>query len=245
MTYQQPATKNCLLSIVIPTYNNWRCLQRQFSIRERFPSSLALQSELIVVDDHSDSELPLSEIPVNTLVVRIRNRKDWNQSGARNLGVAMARGDWMLLNDVDHFFELDVLETIVETLPDLSSDSLYRPQRIQEAPDGTVTPIGVPMNIYVIRRDAFEAIGGVDEDFAGHYGYEDREFVNRWRLSGRREEQHPTAICRVDPTGKTPMLDRDVTRNRQLLEDKKKDYGRVEPGPRLQFSWSTVMDTRI
>ncbi|MFT4037598.1 MAG: glycosyltransferase [Thermomicrobiales bacterium] len=233
------------LSMVIPVYNNWGQVERQFALREALSEAATQATELIVVDDCSGSPLPFATVPRNTAVLRVLDDIPWNQGGARNLGVSVARGDWLILTDVEHFFDAPSVEGALETLETLDPAALYRTaRRVQEERDGRETEIGPPLNVFLASRQAYLNVGGVDEDFSGHYGYDDREFLDRWRRSGRGELQHPAVICRVDNGGATRGLDRDVTRNRALLETKLRDTGRPAPHPQLRFRWEWVVDTR-
>lgn len=105
------------ISIVTPTYN------RKYCICDLIDSSLELigngsAEELIIVDDcSSDGTVDLlenkyaSEIASGVLIVR-RLTENVGVTGARNVGISLAHGDWVVLVDSDDMFVLDAGEKI-------------------------------------------------------------------------------------------------------------------------------------
>jgi hypothetical protein len=84
------------LSIVIPVLDSHEIVRRQSLYFEKMP--LPDDAELILVDDGSD---PPIECPMAT-VIATNDRRPWTQPKARNIGAAHARGEFLLLTDIDH-----------------------------------------------------------------------------------------------------------------------------------------------
>lgn len=101
-----------LISVVIPTYNHVRFLEDaiQSALKQSYP-----KVEIIVVDDGSTDS-------THTLVERFGERVHyiWQEnrglSGARNTGIAAARGEYIALLDADDFWEPNYLESVHRVL---------------------------------------------------------------------------------------------------------------------------------
>jgi glycosyltransferase involved in cell wall biosynthesis len=108
---------NPALSVIIPTYNRADRVSKAIgSVLEQTFADL----EVIVVDDGSsdDTRKTLGE----TFGDRIRYYAQANQgvSGARNRGIAEARGEWIAFLDSDDLWEKDKLEWQLEALKQFS-----------------------------------------------------------------------------------------------------------------------------
>lgn len=94
--------KEPLVSVVIPAYN---CAE---TIGRAIASVLAqeVSVEVIVVDDHSDDALKaaLEQYLQNPAVRYIRNPENLGASGSRNLGVSLARGEYIAFLDADDYW---------------------------------------------------------------------------------------------------------------------------------------------
>lgn len=95
------------ISVVIPTYNRARLLQRCLIsvLGQSTPPS-----EVVVVDDGStdDTERLVTSIKDDRVRYLRQDRKGAN--AARNLGAASARGDWLAFQDSDDFWSPDKLQ---------------------------------------------------------------------------------------------------------------------------------------
>src|SRR5258708_3271468 len=69
----------------------------------------------VVVDDGSPIPVVVAEaLDLNLLLLRVTVDIAWNLAGARNLGVAMARSDKVLVTDLDYVFPESTLRALVE-----------------------------------------------------------------------------------------------------------------------------------
>jgi len=236
------------LSVIIPVYNSPElafahvryCLQS-----ERRPD------EIIVVDDASKERLAdtLRLMPAPLMgdcrIVCARVNKDiqWNQAGAKNLGIWLSRGDILAFEDVEHVPEpwlylkaLRVFEAnaavgrVAVPRCMVKKAELLTAEGPKRKHDHTPAP-----GVWLARREVITAAGGYDEDFAGQYGYEDTLILSRFfdlhvkvaTLAPKDGRYMVPANCH------TPGMDRSTQRNSELLL--KKRWQKKWGGPVLRF----------
>lgn len=172
---------------------------------------------VVYVDDCSPEPLEPQE---GSEVYRIDTDKKWNQGGARNLGMSQMKG-WVVMLDMDYH----VTEENLKDLKALKKNKncIYYLGREGEAPSYTV---------YLIHTDGFKKVGGYDEDFCGHYGYEDTEF--NWRAKKKLTSVECFDIKLGYSGGHAVQGDRDVDFNKKLLDWKVNFQGE---GTQLRFNW--------
>lgn len=98
------------LSIIIAVLNSHEIVRRQFL----FWSKMQLPDgvEFILVDDGSDPPILYPEIPVKNLTIHQTNDfRPWTVSLARNKGAELAKGEYIIMTDIDHIL---VQETILQ-----------------------------------------------------------------------------------------------------------------------------------
>lgn len=170
-----------MLSFVLPYYLNPEMLRVQYGVWAGYPEALKRRIEVVVVDDGSPS-FPAHEVerPEGLPALRIyRHTEDrpWHQHAARNLGAVHARGEWLLLTDMDHVVTAQALTALVSmkrVWRDEGRPFFYTFERV-DAPDmtPTVRPDGTPKrhpNSFVMAKDLYWRIGGYDEAYCGVYG---------------------------------------------------------------------------
>ena len=113
---------------------------------------------------------------VNLRLLRVNDDIDWNMPGCRNLAATLCETPWMLFFDVDNVCSEASLQKIVNNLPRLDASRLHVFRRTENGVD--VEP---HINSFLITRQGFFKAGGYDEDFSGHYGFEDVAFRMMWR----------------------------------------------------------------
>jgi hypothetical protein len=178
------------------------------------------QTRLVIVDDHGD---PPAAIPddiramLGCQLLRVRRQIEWNQMGARNLGVKEAQTPWVLMMDPDMVLEPTVAKRLVNFLPKLRQGSLVK---LLLRYTNDVLDNSSP-NVYLIHKSDFLKVGGYDEDYAGHKGWSDVQFLHT--LTGFKMAflKKPDLWVRYyrprdieDATVKT--LDRSVAFNRRI-----------------------------
>ena len=178
------------ISVVMPAYNSAGFVRR--AIESVWAQTLT-PVELIVVDDGSldDTSAVAKSVDPRTIVIRQENG---GPGAARNRGVKEARGNWIAFIDADDAWRPRKLETqrpqmlrpeidvvfshVVDPLErdcvefELKFDDLWRHNYIG-------------LSTSVVRREAFERIGGFDED-RGVLGIEDYNLWLRMASRGTR-----------------------------------------------------------
>lgn len=189
--------------------------------KERIPGILAEKHpdcRVVIVDDCSPEPL---QAPVGVDVYRIDTDITWNQPGAKNLGFQESEG-WIVCADIDHL----VTRENVDDLLKLKKEK------------GTIYYLGREdnnsWNIFLMHKDDFEKIGGYDEDFSGHYGYDDIEFLWRCQKNLKIVEKRDIKV-KVFAEESSTKLDRDLEFNKALL--KIKTHNLFNFSPRINFKW--------
>jgi glycosyltransferase involved in cell wall biosynthesis len=135
---------------------------------------------LVIVDDHGHppAAIPLDiQAMLRCKLFRVTKQIEWNQMGARNLGVSHAESPWVLMMDPDMVVELPVAKRLLKLIPKLRPGSLVKLllRYTNDVLDST-SP-----NVYLISKGDFVKVGGYDEDYAGHKGWSDVQFMHTLR----------------------------------------------------------------
>lgn len=113
-----------MISVVIPTYNRRELLGRAVQ-------SVLCQTEkdleVIIVDDGSDdgTEEAVRELTERDARVRYARQNRQGACAARNLGVRMARGEWVAFQDSDDTWREDKLACQLRQLRDTDADIVF------------------------------------------------------------------------------------------------------------------------
>jgi hypothetical protein len=223
------------LSLITHIYNQPLGLAEQVAHWQSLDAALRAQIEFIVIDDHSDPPLACSREGLNLRLFRVDDDIDWNMPGCRNLGAMLAGAPWLLYFDIDNVLPTAQLAMLLQGLPTLNPRTLhvFRRRRGEEELEPHI-------NSFLISRQGFFLAGGYDEDFAGHYGYEDVLFRNQWRQHVGSE----TLLTNIafEQTGRiTQGLNRDTTRNDALIRYKAA-IGMPKARSLLRFGWHEVVE---
>lgn len=211
------------LSIVIPVLDSHEAFRRQCRHLERI--GIPDDTEIIIVDDDSDppleyhGRLPLTILPTH-------DPRPWAWAPARNKGARAARGEYLLMFDLDHIVSRELIDYVrafggqkvqfkrefavlredgsfsqdLDTLVEYG----WPPERYKSK------GLGIPPapNQFAMRRDLFWELGGYREDWVERRGYpqgEDNEFKARWQrgvLAGKWQVSEHRPTIYVFPTGK-------------------------------------------
>lgn len=172
------------LSLVMPYYMNPGMLERHYQEWALWSPAFIARTEFIIVDDGSPQPaimVPRPDWLTSLSIYRVLEDRPWHQHGARNLGAHQARGQWLLLTDMDHILTADAARKLFELLPELDTDCIYMMHRVEADTGLPTAQYGVTKphpNSFVVTRDTFWRIGGYDEDYCGIYGT-DRMFRER------------------------------------------------------------------
>lgn len=157
-------------------------LREHYRVMEQYPLLLARYAELVVCDDASDAPAfhPTAACRVDVRVFRIDPpHVPWSHRCATNIAARHARGEWLLLTDIDHLLTPGAAMALVGSLDVLDSSKVYTLER--RSTQGTHNPKRHP-DTWLIHRDAWRRMGGWDERYRGFYGQNARhwERVRHW-----------------------------------------------------------------
>ena len=121
------------LSIIIPAYNAEQyikpCLD---SILQNSKESLA-KTEIIVINDGStDNTLKILESYNQYKNIKIHTTKNQGVSAARNLGISLAKGDWITFIDADDTVSDNFIDRNIHRL---NEDILMKCEVVDQVPD--------------------------------------------------------------------------------------------------------------
>jgi glycosyltransferase involved in cell wall biosynthesis len=192
-----------IASVVIPTRNRPQAIVRSLdalAVQTMPPGSF----EVLVVDD--GSEPPLSLDPArwaSKFSLKLIRQKNTGPAGARQRGVAEARGEFLAFTDDDCLPTPTWLETLATALREnpeaMIGGSTFNGLKKDYFAETSQLILEMvyehfnrdPANAYffasnniALRRDRYLASGGFDPDFDSPAA-EDREFCDRWRMQGR------------------------------------------------------------
>ena len=175
--------------------------------------------KLVYVDDCS--KVPLVK-PKGVEVYRVLDDIKWNQGGARNLGMSILKG-WVLVLDMDYLVTKKNVEQILALKP--KKGTVYYFGRTGE---------NISYTLYLIHSDDFKKTGGYDEDFSGHYGWEDA-LMNRRIKDTLNREAHEEIKIQYFPGESSGGAD--SQRNKDLLSWK---LMFPEKGENIRFKWKKL-----
>lgn len=221
------------LTLITHVYNAQAAVDHQVGLWKRFAPQLLQHLRFLVIDDHSDEPLRIDPGPLDLRLLRIDDDIDWNMPACRNLAAIQASTDWLLYFDIDNVASQADVARLVLALPRLDPTRLTVFRRVQNGVD-----VDPHINSFLIRREGFWRAGGYDEDFCGHYGFEDVLFRMMWRqhVGG---EVLLTDIAFEQMNLRTSGLDRDTTRNQALIQQRAA-AGFPKPRAFVRCAWHEV-----
>ncbi len=180
----------CMLSVVIPAWNEERYVGATVRSIIESADEIGVHHEVTVVDDASDDGTSDAARDAGAQVLRVENRQI---AATRNAGGWAARGDLLLFVDADTIVNPASLDEAVEHLA-MGAIGGGAPMRfdgqipryakmLTPVANGLYRAVGLMSGAFMYcRRDAFESIGGFDEQM---YAAEEADFARRLRKRGR------------------------------------------------------------
>lgn len=219
------------LTLITHVYNAQQPVDHQVGLWKQFDPALLARLQFIVVDDHSDVPLQVDKGPLDLRLLRVDDDIDWNMPGCRNLAAMLSTSPWLLYFDVDNVADEAAIRKIVDALPRMDPTRLSCFRRVRDGQD-----LDPHINSFLISREGFFRAGAYDEDFVGHYGYEDVLFRNMWRkYVGKEVLLIDIAFQQLGHA--TTGLNRDTARN-QALVHARAAAGFPKPRGLVRFAWS-------
>jgi glycosyltransferase involved in cell wall biosynthesis len=227
------------LSIISHFYNSPEKVEQQIEHWKKIDPELLKEIEFILVDDCSEHHSTLQRGDLNLRLFRITTDIPWNQAGARNLGAYHARGEWGLFFDIDQEIILNSLPVLLINLVNFAKNTMYylRADDIFDSLNN-VTLAHHP-NTYLVNMQQYRTHGMLDEDFAGHYGYEDLYMPRVWENNGCKRVLLDNPTFFKDLGFHTATFDRDLQRNKTLAHEKLISGCKNSPGI-LRFEWREI-----
>jgi GT2 family glycosyltransferase len=158
-------------AVVIPAYNAAATLTR--ALESVFAQTL-LPAEVIVVDDGSPDRVAIEAIVARYgQRVRLLQRRNGGPAAARNDGVRASSSPWIAFLDADDAWLPEKMQRQMELSSDSRAGLLHGCALLGRAPlparldfDTLWRQNRICTSMAVVRRTAFEQVGGFDEDLA-------------------------------------------------------------------------------
>lgn len=221
------------LSFCTHFYNGAHVLQTQIEELKKLREEFRNQVELLMVDDYSDEPYELDVSGLSAKLYRVTTDIDWNMAGCKNLLMTEAQADWLLYFDNDNYVPANQIELLLTHLSHLEAGTVFYFRRLIDGED-----VEAHINTFLVHKTALDTVGGFDEDFCGHYGYEDIHFINLLGKYGFERRLIPE-IAFVQQNYRTSNLNREMGRNRELLQ-KKINEGLQRSEKKLGFDWKLI-----
>jgi hypothetical protein len=231
------------LSIISHFYNSHEWVNKQIAHWEKIDPSLLHLFEFVLVDDYSDENYVLPETKLNIRLFRVTEDIPWNQAGARNLAAFHATGTVGLFIDIDQLIYVEFLQQLAQSVGSIERKTMYFFQ-IKELVNilNNEKLIHHP-NAFFVNLADFKTIGNYDEDFCGHYGYEDIYLQRLWEHQGGKFRLINQVVSEDLPFG-TWNLNRDIARNQELIMKKINKSKFSQPKNFLRFGWKEITKTK-
>lgn len=235
--------KKLELSYVVPFYQDNKdnfCLEKLLNTYSKYDKNLLDKIHFIFVDDCSPIPLEINNKELNYTVVRILDNITWNQGGARNLGVSLAKTPKLILTDLDHLFSEKTFKYLCSKNIKYLSNKIYKFRRKRDG-----KKVNSPPNILFCTKSTFYKSLGVDEEFCGNYGHEDIYFVALQKYLGTRIKKFRKHYISTTKNHNQHNLKRDTEINAKLLEEKlaaikKNDPFIAHSRESISFKWEFV-----
>lgn len=173
-----------IVSIIIPCYNDAQFIEQavESAINQTYP-----HKEIIVVDDGSNAETKNVLKKLEPRISKLITQNNQGQSTARNTGIKIAKGNFILVLDSDDYFEPTFCEEAVKVfnvdntikIVTCHATLLYTDNKKE-----TYVPRGGDISSFMYQNSAlgtsmfkksdWESVGGYDETMRN--GFEDWEF---------------------------------------------------------------------
>lgn len=235
-----------MMSIVYPFFNHHVTLDYHLKTWDAYPKSIKDQVQFVIVDDCSYEPLQLKWKPdIDLEIYRVDDDIVWNY-GAKNLGIKKAKYDWFLLSELDHWMSQEACEQILGLKQATGRYYMFGRKGCSDQSNPRYSTVVHPATIFISKHD-FNRAGGIDEDFSGHYGYDDNFLLhclnhihcNKIIRYDIVFVNHSDNIVFSDADLKNdPKVPRDTSRNKELLKEKLMTM--TASKHKIRFKWHKV-----
>lgn len=205
------------ISIIIAFYQSYGAVARQVKYFKAM--NLPDDIEFIFVDDGSNPPHNVKDYDLKNLRIHYTNEKrPWTQGLARNAGAKLAKGEYLLMTDIDHIFSKEAIMTVYNFTGDkmifrrhlgvlLEDGILSQDPAVLEEYGADKNKINSPRGLYAsvhgntfaMKKSTFELLGGYRErrclygHYAGSRRGEDCFFNRAWNRYAAKEGIRLTA----------------------------------------------------
>jgi len=246
------------LTIVMAVYGQPLMLKKQLEAIRSWPGEVRNHVTVVIVDDCGNPPVAVGDIAAfadsllhEAKLLRIEKDIPWNQMGARNLGMHVSRGHCLMI-DPDMVFDGEIIMRMRQAAAKLRRGHVLKYGLKHVSNSKHPIDMSSP-NTFLLHRDDFFAVGGYDEDFAGHKGWSDCCLQDVLRAHYKIEER-PDLFANFHGTASIPdamvmTLDRSVKHNRAIRLKKVaqvkacggwKKWVKLHKGPNLRFEWKQL-----
>jgi len=176
-----------LISIIITYYNSSKFIKRALYYAHLQKD---VEKEIIVVDDGSDVNNKEALVQYDHLIDMLITQKNRGQAAARNVGISKATGEFILIWDVDDYFEAEFSREALKILQKKTNVKLVTSYALRNS-DGKegklIKPRGggyqnflfenAALGSVMFRKIDWEQVEGYDDQIK--VGYEDWDFYLR------------------------------------------------------------------
>jgi glycosyltransferase involved in cell wall biosynthesis len=180
------------ISIIIPCFNDSRYIEQavESALNQTYPNK-----EVILVDDGSNAQTKSVLKSIEPKITKLITQHNQGQSAARNNGINLAKGEYVIVLDSDDYFEPAFCEkafSIINSLQDIKLITCYTTLIFEDKSSRRYIPRGgtlrdfLPSNSAVggvlFKKKDWERVGGYDEEMRN--GFEDWEYYLRLLADG-------------------------------------------------------------
>ncbi len=110
-----------LISVIVPVYKVEKYLKKCV---ESLQNQTYKNLEIILVDDGSPDNSPkmCDELMENDCRIKVVHKENGGQSSARNVGLEIAKGEWIAFVDSDDYIDQDMLEKLYQAIEENQAD---------------------------------------------------------------------------------------------------------------------------
>ncbi len=231
------SSRRPLVSVVIPVRGRRRQLQTLLWSLVR--QDRRFDVEVIVIDNPRPTNRAWLQAATWPFRLRHEHLTIGNRGLARNVGAAVADGDWLLFADSDVMLTPPAIAGLLASVQAQSSRivmadvrfppatprslashlfdvAAYFPRYRRQAKVSPLTWQEFVSCAFLVDREVFAATGGFDEGFA-HYGYEDVEFALRAEHAGCTFGLAPATVHHYKPLTPARVLAQAVEAGRSAV----------------------------
>lgn len=188
------------VSVIIPVLNSHEVVRRQILHFEKM--NLPDDVELLFIDDGSDP--PVETASPLPRIIHTGDTRPWTWPLARNRGAREAKGEYLIMADLDHIVSHGIIEAARNFTGDFirfhrefgvldeegNLDQTRETLKSHGLPDRFKIRLTPHRNQFCIHRDLYERMGGFREDRIGmpYPQREDGDFAKKWRKMHEKGE---------------------------------------------------------